>query len=79
MVLRSVIMTFGMLSWSFNIVCHTSKAQLTLFSFSLFKNANSTEITLITSRSGSMYLLVLYVESIMSIMENVLNNLMEST
>lgn len=40
---RSVAMAFDKFSWSFNIVWHTSKAQVTFSSFSLFKNINPAE------------------------------------
>lgn len=68
------------LSWKILFVI----VQLTLSSFSLSKNANpvekviSIEVRPTIFRSGSLYLFILYVESIMSIVGNMLNNLMES-
>lgn len=81
-VLGSVTITCGMFSQSFNIVWHTFKVGVTMSSFLLSKNANPIEkviflkATLTIFRSGSLYLLDLYVKSIIKTVGNVLINLM---
>lgn len=74
---RSMTITYDMFSWSFNVVWHTSKPHVKLSFFSISNDTNSTakfisvEVTPTISKSGSLCLLFLYVESIMRTGKNV--------